>query len=505
MPPLSPMSKTCVALAISQLLALPSLSHATTIVVNSNTDDGVGCTLREAIVSANTSVDQNNGCALGSNSGTDTITFSNGLPSNTITLVNGRILVSPNKDIAINASANTDGITINANKASRVLTVNSSSLTLDNLTLTGGLIEGGESNGGGVLAYSSTLTLNNTTVSGNTASRRGGGIAAASSTINLYDSAVNNNLSTGGESTGANGGGISAGTAGSINITNSTVSGNTAFRVGGIYASSVNVTLSHSVMRSNAALDQNFSEGGAIHIRNQASLTVNNSTLSGNSAQDGGAIAALSGPTISVNNSTLSDNSAASRGGGIWVVGYLTPRATTLTLNNSTLSGNSAASRGGGINSYGSTVILNQTTLSANSAATGGAGIVASHGFNDTGTLTLNNSIIANSAGGDCYYRRTSAPVIIDSASIIEDGSCNANRSGDPGLLRLANNGGPTQTHALAANSMAINTGNISNCTDTDQRGATRDSLCDVGAFEFVDTSFFVVPLKNGKSVIFGL
>ena len=60
MPPLNLFNKSCLAVAVGQLISVSS--HAATITVNSNTDDGVGCTLREAVVSANTSINQGNGC-----------------------------------------------------------------------------------------------------------------------------------------------------------------------------------------------------------------------------------------------------------------------------------------------------------------------------------------------------------------------------------------------------------------------------------------------------------
>ena len=52
----------------------------------------------------------------------------------------------------------------------------------------------------------------------------------------------------------------------------------------------------------------------------------------------------------------------------------------------------------------------------------------------------------------------------------------------------LANNGGPTQTHALLAGSAAINAANPQLCSPTDQRGAPRVGTCDIGAFEFGGT-----------------
>ena len=94
--------------------------------------------------------------------------------------------------------------------------------------------------------------------------------------------------------------------------------------------------------------------------------------------------------------------------------------------------------------------------------------------------------------------------VIADAQSIVENGFCGSFRSGDPGLLPLTNNGGRTLTHALADDSIAINTGNNATCVARDQRGFTRnDRECDVGAFEVQDDGgFFVIPLKNGKVVV---
>ena len=50
----------------------------------------------------------------------------------------------------------------------------------------------------------------------------------------------------------------------------------------------------------------------------------------------------------------------------------------------------------------------------------------------------------------------------------------------------LADNGGPTLTHALLAGSPAIDAADTAVCPATDQRGVARDAACDVGAFEFV-------------------
>ena len=230
-------------------------------------------------------------------------------------------------------------------------------------------------------------------------------------------------------------------------------------------------------------------------IANIGTLTVNQSTVTGNRAFSsipfdsyGGGIANYG--TLTINDSTISGNAAQvgyigkfGSGGGIY------GRA---TINNSTISGNSATghaaySKGGGIYGGGS---INNSTISGNLAAEG-AGIYG------VDTTTLQNSIVANSSSGrNCTGTMTSKGYNLSS-----DGSCNLNGPGDmnninPDLGPLQYNGGTTQTMALSEGSPAIDAGNPSGCTDgqghlliTDQRGMPRPDAediggCDIGAFE---------------------
>ena len=99
--------------------------------------------------------------------------------------------------------------------------------------------------------------------------------------------------------------------------------------------------------------------------------------------------------------------------------------------------------------------------------------------------------------------------------NIIEDGSCllDSNFSTlaiDPRLGALADNGGPTMTHALLAGSPAINAGSADDCPSDDQRGELRDDgACDIGAFERKPTDdtdgFTVIPLADGRVVVIPL
>jgi hypothetical protein len=241
---------------------------------------------------------------------------------------------------------------------------------------------------------------------------------------------------------------------------------------------------------------RNGSAAGGGGILNRGTLTLTNSTVSGNTAgsessSTGAGI--YNGGTLTITNTTLSGNSGNSNfmyGGAIYNSG-------TLTITNSTLSGNSAygyfGGGGGGIYIASGTVGIANATLFGNTAAGyQGGGIFVAKGA----TVILQNSIVTRSStAGNCYGTLASHGYNMSS-----DGTCNFSNSGDrnntfPLLGPLQNNGGPTFTQALQSGSPAIDAGNPSGCTDghghllkTDQRGMPRPDKkevgCDMGAYE---------------------
>jgi hypothetical protein len=194
------------------------------------------------------------------------------------------------------------------------------------------------------------------------------------------------------------------------------------------------------------------------------------STVSGNQAVagDGGGIYA--NDAAGLTNSTLSGNSAGSVGGGI--------RAGNLTLLNDTITDNAAHTAGGGIYlaPAGLSSVRN-SIIAGNSVDPGGTGPDLSGDFNSDG-----HNLIGDGGGSTGFT----------------DGSAIGDRVGkaanpiDPRLGALANNGGPTKTHALLAGSPAIDHGDNTNAPATDQRGVARprdgdgkgSQVVDIGAFE---------------------
>jgi hypothetical protein len=281
-----------------------------------------------------------------------------------------------------------------------------------------------------------------------------------------------------------------------VTIENGICSSATCLRSGGGIQNRGTLTVSNSTLSGNSGGVYNGNGGGGI-FNDGGTLMVSNSTLSGNSGGvyngNGGGGIFNDGGTLMVSNSTLSANSA-DEGGGIYNDG-------TLTVSNSTLSANTAVIQGGGIVNTG-TLTVSDSTLSGNSSTIlGGGGIV-----ND-GTLTLKSTLLANeSSGGNCILY--SGTPTSDGYNLSDDSSCTLlTAAGDQNdvtnaatyLGPLANNGSPTtQTIALLPGSTAINAipvTPVNECTDafgnpvtTDQRGVTRPqgTGCDIGAFELI-------------------
>ncbi|WP_406698511.1 choice-of-anchor Q domain-containing protein [Singulisphaera sp. Ch08] len=258
-------------------------------------------------------------------------------------------------------------------------------VAISGLTISGGRV----SAPGGGIANAGTLTVTHSTLSGNSADDVGRDIGSGGGIANFGTLTVTTSTFSG-NSADIIGGGI-ANLSGTVTVTTSTFSGNSAYGGGGLFNRGM-LTVINSTFSGNSA-----ASGGGGGIANSGELTVTGSTLSGNSASYGGGgwgggIHNASLGTLTVANSTLSGNSADAYGGGI---GNLSG---TVRVISSTLSGNSA-SGGGGIGDASGTLTVTDSTLSGNSASYGGGGISIR-----TGTLTVTNSTLSgNTAGGSIY------------------------------------------------------------------------------------------------------
>ena len=293
-----------------------------------------------------------------------------------------------------------------------------------------------------------------------------------------------------------------------------------------------------------------------IWSKTQVTISIERFKIQHGRAYDGGGIGNYQA-TLLLENVIIADNTAQSEGGGIYNTGYM-------TINNSTISGNTCCTAvslfyhgGGGIHNEGS-LLINATTLNGNSArysygaalendgiailsnsTVSGNTVMPRTGMTDGGgsifnneSLKIKNSTIVNNRGGiyipnstdppsttiqntivagntisgvgmDCYG---TIPRVLTSLgyNLLGINSCKlvlktGDQAGvtgspiDPKLGPLKNNGGKTFTHALLKGSLAIGAGNpavlgsgATACLTTDQRGVARagNSTCDIGAYE---------------------
>ncbi len=275
---------------------------------------------------------------------------------------------------------------------------------------------------------------------------------------------------------------------GPTGATGITVSGSNASRIFRVASGTAAVTntvnfSSLTLTGGNGVSSTMSGVGGAIYTDTFTALAVTNCTFSGNHADTGGAI--RNGATMTATGCTFSGNSGNINAGAIQNGPNL------LTLKSSTFSGNSTTGssangngNGGALRSGGNLTVTS-CTFFGNSASVFGGGIY----INTGGAPSLSNTIVAGN----------SAPTGPDINGIFTTGDYNLVQNtagatlpgthkitGQPALLGpLANNGGPTQTHALLAGSPAIDKGNTT--LSGDQRGVFRPQgkADDIGAFEW--------------------
>ena len=224
-------------------------------------------------------------------------------------------------------------------------------------------------------------------------------------------------------------------------------------------------------------------------VSNGATLRLTAVAVTGNVATGftGGGIYNAAGGNLTLERSTISGNSAGTIGGAIY-------NLNVITITNSTISGNTANTTGsnwqaGGLYTNGTATVVNSTIVG--NTAFRGSGVDVASGS----TASFKNTIIAQNTAtgagqpGNCQVFGT---LTSQGGNLENTDTCNFVQATDlrntpAGLGPLQDNGGSTNTWALLSGSMAIDRGIASGCPATDQRGVARPQQggCDVGAYEF--------------------
>jgi hypothetical protein len=294
---------------------------------------------------------------------------------------------------------------------------------------------------------------------------------------------------TGGQAPGTEGGGaIRSLSSGTLTVQNSTLTGNTSQGGGGaILAWYGRVAVLNSTLSDNHALAAQ-SPGGGIYARQGAIVTVTNSTVNDNSAPGGGGGIASNGFFVTVINSTIYHNSTAGTGGGLFEF-----HNGPLAVFNSTVAGNISTAADvpgvgpgvGGIFSDGSTALRSSIVAGNSDTASGG---MADLFVPLPQNLAITNTLIRDGTGTGLNPTGPTTP------------DANGNLIGtalnpiEPMLGQLGDNHGPTKTLALPMNSPAIDRGANPLGLGTDQRGPgfprEFNGQTDMGAFEFKPPGF---------------
>ncbi len=379
-------------------LALPIEARALglAILVNTSADNTTSdgqCSLREAIVNANTNSANYSDCTQGASD--DGIFFSDALGTTTITLGSALPPITDSAGLVINGG---NDITVNGNNLHQVLRVHGAgSLTLDSLTVKNG--RSAITNIGGGVYNAATLTIKNCTFLGNTATS-GGAIFNGLGTLTIMDSKFLANVAT-------DSGGAVYNEGGTVTVQNGSFSENTANRGGGI-ANTGNPA--GTITITGATFDNNTSSesGGALHNDASGSVNITNVNLIENASSLGGAMYNLG--SLTIGNSNISSN-------GAWYAGGIYNENGTLTLTESNFSKN-VADFGGGIYNIKGTLDITSGSFIQNI----GDGI-----FNENGKVNvLGNATFSGNQGNGIYSH--SDPGITNLALLrIWDGSFTKN------------------------------------------------------------------------------
>jgi hypothetical protein len=231
-----------------------------------------------------------------------------------------------------------------------------------------------------------------------------------------------------------------------------------------------------------------------------AAVTLSDCAFEGNIAGSGGAVSIAQG-TLRVERCTFVGNEAIA--GSTGAGGAIHNDGSQVDIVNSTFSDNGAGAGSGAAVatlSGGATTRIHSSSFVGNTTTTGG-GTISRH---PSGTVILTHTLIAEAAAGQNCGEQ---PPTSEGFNLSDDDSCGFAGVGDlddavdAGIGPLADNGGPTDTHALLLASVAVDAGDL-DCFDTDgttllttdQRGTgfprrkdgNGDAVfrCDIGAIE---------------------
>ena len=337
--------------------------------------------------------------------------------------------------------------------------------------------------GGGIgVSGGSQLTALDSVITGNWSSGRGGGVFSYGDLI-LDDVVISNN------SAAKVGGG--AHLAGASQLIGTRVFNNTSLEAGG------GLTAWGETQINGAEVYQNTAPRGG-GIQSYGQTTVANSSIYSNEAERGGGLL-VGGGEFEIATSTIFGNTAEQDGGGAAFEVSSASGLNVSSIRNVTFSGN-VATFGGGLaivplrvpttTEFRDALRIVHSTFVDNLALSRANDLWWQDALPDPEVFVANTIFAGTEVGEACGLPGSTLTENI--SNFYADGSCGTNGvdTVTDNLIvgPLADNGGPTRTHAVDPGSDTVDAAASSRCQPTDQRGVPRDpEVCDIGAFEVTE------------------
>ena len=265
---------------------------------------------------------------------------------------------------------------------------------------------------------------------------------------------------------------------GQLTVNNLTMTEGSDLKEGG---GAIRLLRGEAIINNSRFIKNRGRSGGAIAVGSTGSssqkLTVNKSSFESNQSLETGGAIAMSGGTSAITNSSFVANTASQAGGAIRIYG-----PSRIDVSNSTFISNRGGWNGGALAiEWRASATVTHVTMLRNYARDGGGNAIRI--YDNSGSVSLRNSIIAGGRFGNCIGKLTQ-----NVGNLIQYGSCAAKLTQDPVL------GDPTGSPAyvpLQPGSPAIDAADARFCLDMDQIGTHRPlgAGCDIGAFEAMPVS----------------
>jgi len=323
-------------------------------------------------------------------------------------------------------SANTASGIAADNGGGGIYNLNGGTLNIEDSEIKNNEANGTAGSGGGILNdIGATLTIVDTEITGNTSNRAGGGIENNAGTVNLENVTLNGNTTF---TAPGNGGGLHVSGAGLVTIVDGEVNDNIAgSEGGGLWNGTATMSINGTTISRNTASGASTDNGGGgIYNLNTGILIIEDSEIKDNvangAAGSGGGILNDVGASLSVLNTIISGNTSNRAGGGI------ENNAGTVTLTNVSLNDNTTFTtpgNGGGLHVTGAGLVtITDGEVKNNTAGSEGGGL-----WNGTGVMEINGTTISENTasgmaadnGGGGIYNFNGGTLTIADATISEN------------------------------------------------------------------------------------